>query len=174
LASPPILSKPTPGETLYLYLSVANEIVSVGLIREDHEGKKPIYIVSKALQGVRLRYQKVLKLAFVLVISSWRLRYYFQSHPIMIRTNTPLKTILFKLDLAGRMMTRAIELSQFDICYEPRTTVKAQVLANFITKMSNSSKDLHSLTWTIHVDGSFNAKGSGAGIVLEFNTGLIL
>ena len=35
LTSPPLLSRPTPGETLYLYLSVGNEFIASVLIRED-------------------------------------------------------------------------------------------------------------------------------------------
>ena len=37
-----------------------------------------------------------------------------------------------KLEVAGRMVQWAIELSQFDIQYHPRTAIKAQVLADFI------------------------------------------
>jgi len=70
LASPPTFSKSTPDEIFYLYLLVANETISAVLIREDNEGQKPIYFVSKALQGAELRYQKVEKIVFALVISS--------------------------------------------------------------------------------------------------------
>jgi len=71
-------------------------------------------------------------------------------------------------------MTWVIELSQFDIKYEPRTAIKAQVLADFISKTSDLAVDLDSLTWMLHVDGSSNNKGSGADIILESSTGLIL
>jgi len=53
LASPLILSKPTPNKTLYLYLSIVNETVSLVLTREDSEGQKPICFVSKALKGAK-------------------------------------------------------------------------------------------------------------------------
>ncbi|MCI84495.1 maturase K, partial [Trifolium medium] len=43
------------GEVLYLYLAVASEAISAVLIRETEQGQKPVYFVSKALQGPELR-----------------------------------------------------------------------------------------------------------------------
>ncbi|MCH96103.1 maturase K [Trifolium medium] len=56
LSEPPVLTRPVEGETLYLYLAVASEAISVVLIRETEQGQKPVYFVSKALQGPELRY----------------------------------------------------------------------------------------------------------------------
>ncbi|MCI45411.1 hypothetical protein A2U01_0066650, partial [Trifolium medium] len=56
LSEPPVLTRPNEGETLYLYLSVASEAISSVLIRETGEGQKPVYFVSKALQGAETRY----------------------------------------------------------------------------------------------------------------------
>ena len=36
LATPPILTQPEPGETLYLYLAASHKAVSLVLIREDY------------------------------------------------------------------------------------------------------------------------------------------
>ncbi|MCI59700.1 maturase K, partial [Trifolium medium] len=44
------------GETLYLYLAIASEAISAVLIRENEQGQKPVYFVSKTLQGPELRY----------------------------------------------------------------------------------------------------------------------
>ncbi|GKV48231.1 hypothetical protein SLEP1_g55056 [Rubroshorea leprosula] len=51
LASAPLLSKLVEGETLYLYLGVTEEAVSSVLLREENKNQKPIYYVSKVLQG---------------------------------------------------------------------------------------------------------------------------
>jgi len=72
-------------------------------------------------------------------------------------------------------MTRwAIKLSEYDIRYEPRIAIKGQVLADFISKLTEPGLEPNPTKWTIHVDGSSNTKGSGAGIVLESNSGLLL
>ena len=57
LSAPPILSRPDPGQTLYLYLAVNNEAISAALVKEESWNQSPIYFVSKALQGSELNYQ---------------------------------------------------------------------------------------------------------------------
>ncbi|MCI94847.1 hypothetical protein A2U01_0116145, partial [Trifolium medium] len=54
LFEPPVLSRPTNEEVLYLYLVVASEAISAALIRETTKGQKPVYFTSKALQGPEL------------------------------------------------------------------------------------------------------------------------
>ncbi|MCI52029.1 hypothetical protein A2U01_0073273, partial [Trifolium medium] len=51
LSEPLVLSRPNVEEVLYLYLVVASEAVSAALIRETTGGQKPVYFMSKALQG---------------------------------------------------------------------------------------------------------------------------
>lgn len=50
LMEPPILTRLVDGETLYLYLAVAEETLSAVLIRETEVGQRSIYFVSKVLQ----------------------------------------------------------------------------------------------------------------------------
>ncbi|GAA0145454.1 hypothetical protein LIER_05643 [Lithospermum erythrorhizon] len=61
-----------------------------------------------------------------------QLKPYFEAHPIVVVTDQPLKRILTNPALSGRMTTWAVELSEFDITYVPRTSIKAQVLADFV------------------------------------------
>ena len=46
-----------------------------------------------------------------------------------------------KPEAASRMVQWAIELSQFDIEYHPRTTIKAQALADFIVEFTLLDED---------------------------------
>ena len=46
-----------------------------------------------------------------------------------------------KPEAVGRMVLWAIELSQFDIKYHPRTAIKAQTLADFITEFTIPEDD---------------------------------
>ena len=41
-----------------------------------------------------------------------------------------------KPEAVGRMVQWAIELSQFDVEYRPRTAIKAQALADFIAEFT--------------------------------------
>ncbi|XP_029148352.1 uncharacterized protein [Arachis hypogaea] len=136
LAAPPVLGKPKAGEPLYLYLSVTEEALAAVLVTEEARTQQPVYFVSRALQGPELRYSKLERLALALLVSSRRLRQYFQSHRIIVRTDQTIRQILQKPDLAGRMMTWAIELSQYDLQYEPRHAIKAQAMADFLVEVT--------------------------------------
>ena len=79
------------------------------------------------------------KLILALVTTTRRLRPYFQAHTIKISTEHLMKQILHKPETSGRLIKWAIELSEFDIRYKPRTTVKGQVLADFIVEFTPSN-----------------------------------
>ncbi|KAK7281396.1 hypothetical protein RIF29_09353 [Crotalaria pallida] len=174
LSSPPVLHSPLPGENLILYMSVAEAAVSSVLVREDSGIEAPVYFVSRALQGPELRYQKLEKLAYCLVTSARRLRQYFQAHRILVRTAQPLRQVLHKPDLAGRMVSWSVELSEFDITYEPRKAMKSQALADFITEFTDIPSDISQNLWSVYVDGSSNKKGAGAGVIIENPEGLCM
>lgn len=77
------------------------------------------------------------KLAFATTIASRKLRPYFQAHTIQILTKYPLKKVLRKLDLSGRLANWAIELEEFDIEFDPQNAIKGQALANFVVEFTN-------------------------------------
>ena len=65
------------------------------------------------------------KLAFALITASRKLRHYFQAHVINVITNHPLKKAINKLEAAGRLIQWAVELSEFDVRYQPWIAIKA-------------------------------------------------
>ena len=127
LSVTPVLSRPDQGEVLYLYLFVSSNAVSAVLVRETPEGQKPVYITSKALLGPETRYQKIEKVALALLTAARRLRQYFLAHTVIVRTDQPIRQILGRLDVAGRMMKLSLELSEFDTHYKSRKALKAHV-----------------------------------------------
>ncbi|KAL0381146.1 UNVERIFIED_CONTAM: hypothetical protein Sangu_0178900 [Sesamum angustifolium] len=80
-----------------------------------------------------------------------------------------LKQTLGKSDTSGRLVKWATGLSEYDIVYLPRTTIEAQTLANFVSKMAGASIEDTSKVekWLLHVDGSSTTQGSGACIVIS-------
>ena len=64
------------------------------------------------------------------------------------------------------MVSWFVELSEFSIQYEPRTTIKAQAVTDFLVKMVDG-ENAPEPRWTLHVDRASNSKGSGAGAILE-------
>lgn len=101
LTSPPLLSKPVPEETLYLYLSIGHESIASVLVREEGSQQSPVYYVSKILRGPEIRYPKLDKLTLIIVYTSKKLQQYFQANSIVVRTNFPLRKILQRPETSG-------------------------------------------------------------------------
>ena len=162
-------------EELYLYLAVTPHAISSTLIWEEGKVQKPVYYISRVLRGTEGWYPLIEKLAFALIIASRKLRHYFQAHIINVMIDHPLKKAMNKLEAAGRLIQWAVELSEFDIRYQPRNVVKAQVLADFILEFTPSYDDSCSMEdhkkWVIHVDGSSTQYAGGIGVVLQSSEG---
>ncbi|XP_015935314.1 uncharacterized protein LOC107461347 [Arachis duranensis] len=189
LTSPLILQRPETGKPLYLYLSVSNHAISSVLVTETGKKQNPVYFISRVLQPTETRYPKIEQLALALITTARRLRHYFQSHTIIVRTDQPLRQILTRPELAGRLIKWSVELSEFDIQYESRKTLKSQQQAagqaqanqlydrpgllrakpGLAWPVSTPTNDTYNteVSWTIHVDGASNKEGSGAGILLK-------
>ncbi|KAL2251473.1 UNVERIFIED_CONTAM: Retrovirus-related Pol polyprotein from transposon [Sesamum indicum] len=166
LRTPPLLANPRPGDILYLYLAVSEHAVSSVLVREENRVQNLVYYVSKMLQGAELRYSLVEKFVLALVTSARRLRPYFQSHKIIVLTNQPLKSILSRPEVSGRLVKWVVELGEHDIEYHARNSERAQVLADFVMELTNiPAPDVE--PWMLHVDGSSNASSGGAGILIQ-------
>ena len=60
-------------------------------------------------------------------------------------------------------------MSEFDIQYRPRTTIKRQIVANFIAEFTHDEDKgaEESPHWSIYTDGSSNRQAGGVGIVLQ-------
>ncbi|XP_072085141.1 uncharacterized protein [Arachis hypogaea] len=62
------------------------------------------------------------------------------------------------------MKNWSVELSQFDVRYEPCSTIKAQVMVDLLAEMTHSNPDIP--TWELHVDGASKVRYGGAGLIL--------
>jgi len=92
-------------------------------------------------------------------------------------TDLPIRKVLQKPDVARRMVRWAIELSEFDVQYEPQGPIKGQVYANFVAELSPRSAQQEgevNFKWVLSVDGSFNQQGSGVDVILEGLNGLLI
>ena len=114
----------------------------------------------------------------------WKLPHYFQAHTVMVLTQLPFQSLLWKTDYTRRAAKWLMILGAFDIKYMPRTSIKGQVLTNLVTEFAEpsfeendkrSSMDGKSvrmvslkepLSWKVYVDGIANQRGSGVGLVI--------
>nr|KYP74109.1 Retrovirus-related Pol polyprotein from transposon 17.6 [Cajanus cajan] len=115
LTTPPILQRPDHVADLLLYLVVAEGAISAVIVQENQKVQTSIYFISRVLQDAEKRYQTIEKLALALVTAARRLRPYFQSHQVIVKTDYPIKQILRKPELSGWMIAWSVELSEFSI-----------------------------------------------------------
>ena len=178
LSSPSILVSPSEMELLTLYLTVFDFSTSAVLIRDKDRVLHPVYYCSQALRGAKERYLKMEKLILALVTAARKLRPYFQAHTIEVPTEYPMKQVLHKPETSGRLMKWAIELSEFDIRYKPKTAIKGQALADFVMELTpaelaeDTRATLNLPIWKLFVDGAANAQGSGVGLILTSPEGI--
>lgn len=89
---------------------------------------------------------------------------------------------MHKPELSGRLAKWAVELSGYDIEYQPRTAIKSQILAEFVADFTSTlvpevekelllKSGISSRVWTLFTDRASNVKGSGLGIILKPPTG---
>ena len=160
LSSPPILVSSIEGELLALYLVVSDFSTSAVLVRDKERVQHPGYYCSRALRGAEERYPRMEKLILALVAAARKLRPYFQAHTIEVPTKYPMKQVLHKPETSERLMKWAIEMSEFDIKYKPKTSIKGQVLADFVMEFTSAEPTENAQTitdlpiWKLSVDGA--------------------
>lgn len=101
LAQLPLLTKPIAGKTLYLYIVVGEHSIRSMLIKQESSIEKPVYFVSKVLQGLETRYIEIENESLAVMTTSRKLRPYFLSHIIKVCTNLAFKQTLGWPDFVG-------------------------------------------------------------------------
>nr|ABA95990.1 retrotransposon protein, putative, unclassified [Oryza sativa Japonica Group] len=115
------------------------------------------------------------KLLYAVIMTSRKLRHYFQAHRVIVVSAFPLGEVVRNKDVVGRIAKWVVELSQFDVHFVPRTAIKSQVLADFVADWTMPENRLDSQTdnetWTMAFDGALNSQGAGAGFILTSPSG---
>jgi hypothetical protein len=96
--------------------------------------QKPVYYVSEVLHEGKAKYPETHKLVYAILIVCRKLRHYFQAHKIVVVTAYPLRAILHNANAMGNIAKWAIELAGFQLNFQPRHTIKSQVLADFVAE----------------------------------------
>jgi hypothetical protein len=169
---------PRKEEQLLLYLAATTHVVSTTIIVERQEDghaypvQCPVYFISEVLSDSR--YHPVQKLLYAVHITSRKLRHYFQEYSITVVTNYPLGDILRNQDATGRISNWAVELGALNINYKPCTTIKSQVLVDFMAEWRENQLPTPTERpehWVMYFDGSLNLEGAGAGVLLIYQKG---
>ena len=122
---------------LLLHIATSGAAVSAALVEECHvEGELkqvPIYFVSEALNGSKLLYSEMEKMAYAIVKVARKLHYYFQSYKIKFPTSFPLRDMFENRAASGRIGKWATQRAEHIIGFVSISAIKSQVLADFIT-----------------------------------------
>ncbi|XP_070002441.1 uncharacterized protein [Nicotiana sylvestris] len=191
LSNPLVLVLPELGRPLFLYLTVLENSFGYVLGQHDVTGKREqaIYYLSKKFTSYESKYTLLERTCYAWVAQ--KLRHYLQAYTTYLITRLdPLKYIFQKPIPTERLAKWQILLTEFDIVYVTRTTMKAQALADHLAKNPvddeyqplntyfpdeevNSvvaiSEDINS--WKMFFDGAVNAKSVGIGAILISPTG---
>ncbi|GKB31120.1 reverse transcriptase domain-containing protein [Tanacetum coccineum] len=114
------------------------------------------------------------RLAANTVHATRRLRRYFQAYLVVVIKDQPIKQILSRSEHTRRMLKWKFKLEAFDITYGPRTSIRGQVLADFIVErpdeespqMEAPAEQVTPELWTLFTNSSSCLEGSGAGLIL--------
>jgi hypothetical protein len=159
LSKPPVLTAPRKVEQLLLYLAATTHVVERQEDGHAYPVQRPVYFVNEVLLESMARYQPVLKLLYVVLISLRKLRHYFQEYLISVVTDYPLGDILQNQDATGRISKWAVELGTLNIDFKPRTTIKSQALVDFIAEWRENQLPIPTERpehWVMYFDGSLN------------------
>jgi hypothetical protein len=175
LSTAPILAAPAPREPMLLYIAATPRVISVVVVVErTEEGKElpvqcPVYYRSEVLTLSKQNYPHYQKVAYDVYMAAWKLKHYFEEHPITVVSTIPLSEIIWCKDATGRVAKWAIELAAHTIQYKPRTTIKCQIIADFFADWGEHQylpPAPDSTYWCMNFDGSKMLEGLGVGVIL--------
>jgi hypothetical protein len=115
-------------------------VVSTAIIVERQEYchaylvQRPVYFISEVLLESKARCQPVQKLLYAVLITSRKLRHYFQEYSITVVTDYPLGDILQNQDATGRISKWAVGLGALNIDFKTRAAIKSQVVVDFMAE----------------------------------------
>ncbi|XP_015078299.1 uncharacterized protein LOC107022106 [Solanum pennellii] len=155
---------------------VSQEQYLGALLAQENEAKKKqtLYYLSRTLIGAELNYTPIEKMCLALLYVIKKLRHYFEAYTVkLISRADPVKFVMTRPVLSGRLARWSILFNQYEIIYTPQKVVKGQALANFLAnhplpgKWETSDEFLDEdaffteelPSWTMFFDGSARREG---------------
>ena len=172
---------PIPGKPFILYISATDTALGALLAQNDEQGReRAIYYISRTLVGYELNYSLIERACLAVVFAAQKLRHYMLHQKTMLISKIdPLKYLLSKASLTGRLAKWVMILSEFGIEYVDRKAIKGQVIEDQLAELPMS--DDHPMLidfsdeaifnmdianeWKLYFDGSHTRNGSGDGIM---------
>nr|GEV34124.1 reverse transcriptase domain-containing protein [Tanacetum cinerariifolium] len=135
------LVAPKDSKSLIVYLTASIECISTVLMAGRGKDQRPIFFMSRVLQGAELNYPTIEKLVITLIHAVRRLKRYFKAHKLTVLTNKPIRQLLLKPKKSRRVARWAIELKEHEIEFEPRNVIKTQILVDFLAETQEEDNE---------------------------------
>jgi hypothetical protein len=114
-------------------------------------------------------------ISYTVIMASCKLRHYFEAFKVQVTSDRGLGELFRNPEASVRIAKWAAKLSGYHITFEPRTTIKSQVLADFIvdwTGLTRQQEEPSEKVWTIHYDCAWCHAGAGMAAVITSPTGV--
>jgi ribonuclease HI len=108
------------------------------------------------------------KLLYAILITSRKLRHYFDAYYILVVTDFPLADILHIWNATGFISKWAVELGALTLNFKPWMAIKSQALVDFMAEWQEHQVEALANQlehWVMYFDGSLKLGGGGAGLL---------
>ncbi|PKI67552.1 hypothetical protein CRG98_012136 [Punica granatum] len=186
LVQPTMLVPPSPDRPLILYLTVCQQSIRCMLGQKDDSShaERAIYYLRKKFTEGESNYPEIEKMCCALVWVMQRLRQYTLYHTVRLLSKTdPLKYLLGSPSSMRNIAKWRCQLTEYDIEYVSRTSVKGQAIADHLAEFPivddtpinvdfsdegilQMNDEEETPGWKMYFDGAVNSIGSGIGAVL--------
>ncbi|KAG9446524.1 hypothetical protein H6P81_012652 [Aristolochia fimbriata] len=181
LTKPPVLVAPIVDKPLLLYIAAQEKSVGALLAQCDENNKdRSLYYLSRTMVGAELNYSPIEKTCLALIFAIQKLRHYLLAHSTnLISRADPLKYIMSRPILFGRLAKWVLLLSEFEINFVPQRAIKGQAVANFLAdhpvpgewELTEEFPDEEIFLvevlppWEMYFDGATRRSGADAGVL---------
>jgi hypothetical protein len=119
--------------------------------------------VPEVLTGSKTFYSEVEKICYAVIMSACKLWHCFKMHTIRIVTNQLMHEIFRNRDSSRRISTWAMELSEHVVDFEKCSTLKSQILTDFMVEWMEPSSAVEVAApespWLVYYDRAWGQQG---------------
>jgi hypothetical protein len=120
------------------------------------------------LSESKTKYPHVQKLIYALLITSRKLRHYFDEHKVIVVSDFSLGNVLRNRDVTGCIFKWSVELRGQNIEFASRKAIKSQDLADFIAEWTEAQQPTPTVildNWKMYFEGSLKLGAAGTGVL---------